>query len=964
MKNSLSIVILVITGFILTSRHAYSQESEEIEIQREQLDLGKVDLGFGVVQSRYTTTASTATISSDVLEQRAAINLQDAFYGRLLGLTTLKSSGDQGGWVGGGSYGAFYNIRGIQTMSESGDYNSDRNNILVLVDGFPRTIDRLSVDEIESITVLKDAAAIALYGYTGINGILSVKTKRGTQASKGLVINAKYNHKFTYGAELPEYVNAYTYALAMNEARNNGGLTPSYNQFELNAFNSGNYPHLYANVDWEKETLRNMGSEDQFNVSFSNSSDKVSFFSMLNYVNSQGLLTGTETNRGYSTQLKYSKANIRTNLDVQLTSTTAFEANVFASLFESNRPSGISASGLFSTLNFLPAAAFPVRTQDNVWGQTSAFQLLGFTNPVAGIQETGYYRNIGALVNLDFKLKQSLEAFVEGLSVTGRFAYDAWNNSYENRNRGYAWANERFRFDANGQPATGDNNIIRQSGGAATNQLTFTRGSSSQSRNISFILSSDYERKIDEHNLAASLIFHRASSVNSGRYTTFYRSSFMGHVHYDYAGKYIADAVLAFAGSNRSYPQSWSFSPTVSLGWIISNEDFLKESNFINFLKLRGSYGMLHSDYVPMNGMISMNLYNGSSGTFPMTNLQGAFGGTSGLRQSFMPTDDFKLERANKFNLGLDAQLLNSFDLTFEAYYQRRSNILMSENGLYVSMLGVIPGYGNHGIVDSKGIEIGLDYNNTLGDLHVNLGGMITYGVNKIVECVETPKPYSWLELKGKPVDAIRGLETVGFFNDQNDITNSPTQEFANVSPGDIKYKVQKGDNTVNDFDYVPIGYSNVLPEINYAFHAGLEFRGIGFNIVFQGASHYNQWDQFTMPLVMGRNISSDYYQNRWVSGQNNSNAKYPALTTSENINNRQNSTLWLRDASFLKLRNCEVYYKFPESMRTKYFSDVKLSVRGENLYTWSPYNGIDPEMAQLGYPMLKGISVGLSITF
>jgi len=356
------------------------------------------------------------------------------------------------------------------------------------------------------------------------------------------------------------------------------------------------------------------------------------------------------------------------------------------------------------------------------------------------------------------------------------------------------------------------------------------------------------------------------------------------------------------------------------------------------------------------------------------TNPDGAFGGSWGRQPIYLPTTDFKLETAHKFNLGIDALLLNSIGLTVEAYYQRRNNILMYEGGLYSFMAGVGAGFSNSGVVDSKGIEVGLNYNNQFGDILVNLGGMFTYSVNKVVDCVEEPKAFEWLEMKGKPVDRPLGLEHIGFFSDQNDINNSPSQEFSQVRPGDAKYKVQKGDNTVNSYDFVPIGHSTSVPIVNFAFNAGVEYKGIGANILFQGASKFNRWDYqriwvgdaSLLPLGQGRNIPVEYYENRWAPGFDNSDAKYPALSTDHNPNNEQSSTLWLKDASFLKLRHAEVYYRLPETMlnRIQYISGLKVSLRGENLYTWTPFNGIDPEMNIMNYPSLKGISLGLSVSF
>ena len=672
--------------------------------------------------------------------------------------------------------------------------------------------------------------------------------------------------------------------------------------------------------------------------------------------------------------MKYSKANVRTNVDVDLTPSTKFEASVLGVIYETNRPSGANANTLFQHVNYLPAGAFPLRTHDGLWGQSNTYNLLGIYNPAARIQETGFFREIGVNVNADFALTQSFDDLVEGLSATAKFGYDAYHLAYENRSRQYSWASERLRFGPSGQPVVDSDGlveIIRQESYVTNTQLAFGRGNLLTARRLNFIASADFRRQLDEHNVGASLIYHYNNSVDIDRYNKFFRQSVMGYLHYDYLSKYVANVVLTHSGSNRSYPMVWAFSPTVSLGWVLSEEDFLAGNDFVNHLKLRGSYGKLHSDNVPRSGSIWMSIYDWAGGNFAFSSTAGAWSATGGYRMSTYPTTDFKLETAHMFNAGLDAVMLNSISLTFEAYYQRRSNILQYASGLYSALAGIGAGYLNSGIVDSKGIEVALNYNNQFGDLTVNFGGMLTYSVNKIVDCVEEPKAFDWLEAKGYPVDQPRGLEHIGFFADHNDIANSPFQEFSLVRPGDIKYKVKKGDQSVNDFDYVPIGYSTYMPHINFALHAGLEFKGFGANILFQGAQRFNRWDDnshlmFLMPLVQGRNITNEYYENRWTAGADNSDAKYPALTSSTNENNERPSTLWLKDASFLKLRNCEVYYRFSESAlsNNNYISGVKISVRGENLHTWTPYMGVDPEKTAWGYPTLKAVSVGLSVTF
>ena len=306
---------------------------------------GIVDLGIGIKQSQLLTTASTYTVSGDELKKTAALTLKDALYGKLLGLTTLK----KGGFSGDNGYGATMNIRGIQTTSE--------NNVLILVDGIERSIDYMTLDEVESVTVLKDAAAVALYGYEGVNGALLVKTKRGKANQNKVTVS--YDHKFTFDPQVTEFVDAYTYARAINQARGYDGLSPMYNDYELNAFGVGLDPYLYPNVNWKDEVFKNSGSEDKANISLNGGNEKVQYFAMLDYTDSRGLLENANQDK-YSSQLKLSKANVRANLDVQLTSSTTMQVNALGVFVETNRPAGASANDLTWMLYNTPASASPV----------------------------------------------------------------------------------------------------------------------------------------------------------------------------------------------------------------------------------------------------------------------------------------------------------------------------------------------------------------------------------------------------------------------------------------------------------------------------------------------------------------------------------------------------------------------------------------------------------------------------
>ena len=369
---------------------------------------GVVDLGIGLKQSQLLTTASTQTISGDELKKTAAITLKDALYGKLLGLTALK----KGGFSGDYGYGATMNIRGVQSTSENG--------VLILVDGIERSIDYLTLDEVESVTVLKDAAAVALYGYEGVNGALLVKTKRGTANQNK--VSVSYDHKFTFDPKVTNFVDAYTYARAINQARNYDGLSSMYNDYELNAFAVGLDPYFYPNVNWKNEIFKNKGSEDKANISLNGGNDKIQYFAMLDYTDSRGVLKNTDQNK-YSSQLRLSKANIRANLDIQLSSSTSMHVNALGIFVETNRPAGASANDLTWMLYNTPSSAFPVMNNPagdlvNVWGGNTAY---GVNNPVAKIQASGFQKSHAREFQGDVTLKQKLDFLAKGLEVSARF---------------------------------------------------------------------------------------------------------------------------------------------------------------------------------------------------------------------------------------------------------------------------------------------------------------------------------------------------------------------------------------------------------------------------------------------------------------------------------------------------------------------------------------------------------------
>lgn len=899
----------------------------------------KVDLGLGVEQSKFLSTAAVTTISGEELQQTSAISLADALYGKLLGLTALQ----QGGFVGDEDKGAILNIRGYQTSSGDTD-------ILILVDGYERPIDRLTVEEVESVTVLKDAAAVALLGHEGINGAILVKTKRGHIGKTQIKVG--YSHKFTFDPEFAEMLNGYDYASALNKARANDGLSAAYTQPELDLFKSGADPYFYPNVNWKDKTFKNTGSEDRANVSVFGGNEKVRYYTMMDYTGSKGLLKDTKQG-DYDSQLKYSKANVRSNIDFTLTSTTKMAVNVLGIFMETNQPNDVSADGAAWYLYKTPASAFPFKTSTGIWGGNEAY---GDANVAAKIQSSGFQKTHQRQLWADAKLTQDLGFWVKGLSAFISAGYANSSITNEHSSKGHQYGYEYYTG------TIGDkNNVQEVLMGNLEEKLAFQHYVNKQWRIANSAFGLNYKTSFrDDDNFAASLLYTTKGEMRDNRGNTFYRANWMGAFHYDLQNKYMVDLVLAANGSNRCYPSKWAFSPTLSLGYIFANKP---EAGLLTYGKVRASAGIQHTDYVPGHG-IWLSAWDSSNGYFIYGNQYST--GTGASLSSF-PTTDFAQETATKFNIGTDLRLWNAIDITADAYYQKRSHIMLPATLENSYVVGIQSAYSDVGEVASYGFELGGKFAKKLGkDLYLNASGMLTWSRNEVTNFIGEPT-YPNTNPVGKRVNEAWGLKADGFYKDQADIDNSYRQEFSTVRPGDVKYKDLNGDKVINQFDYTSLGCATDLPELNYAFSIGVEYKGLGFNALFQGTGNYMKnlsyvtgvWDV----LSSNNNLSKEYYNHSWdVMGDA---ALYPRLSSESVPNNEQGSDIWYKKVNFLKLRNCELYYKLPSRLTQKMnMTNVKIFVQGQNLLSFDNVDAMDAEVLSTVYPVLKSVNVGLSLTF
>ena len=943
MKKKNIIVLTLLAGINLPA--AAQKDSTGISFVDQTIEVG-ANKDFTRAQS----TAAVSVITNRDVNKRSAKNIGNSILGQGNGLISLQGSGtyfEQNP--------TFY-VRGLQSLSGS--------TPLILVDGVERDISIVSADEVDHVSILKDAAAVALYGYKGANGAILITTKRGEYNSKN--IRVTYDHLFNTQVNRPKFVDGATFASAVNEAMTNEGAAPRYTADELAAFQSGQYPYQYPNVNWVDETFRKNGATNKLGVEFSGGGERFRYYTTLNLLSDKGFIKNFAENEGYSTQDKYVRGNLRTNLDIDLTPTTMLKVNMLGILSEMSRPG--SKADLWDMVYSLPSSAFPVKNENREWGGSSTYS--GELNPVAQSTGAAYYKIHERALYADMTLNQDLKYWLEGLSMTLRLGYDTYSTLYEDHSMTYVYGNYPVTGWQGGAPVKGDYWTSGTPGtmgkGAATDQWA---------RRLVFSAGFNYDRTFNEKHYVYSQLkwdYEYQNATGSTGYTVYRQNaSFLGHYGYD--NRYIGELALVYSGSNRLAPGTkWNLSPTVSAAWVLSNENFLKDNSIVNFLKLRASFGIINADYLPGDNVWDYYVqsygayasYNYPFGSGYEANTGNAFGA---MIRGRIAAENPSHEKAYKYNVGIDATLFGGLNVELDAYMQQRKDIWVSGAGAYSSLIGFEAPYTNAGKVDSKGFEISLDYTKTIGDLTFNLGGSFNFNKNEIKDQAEEPKAYANLVETGNPLNSTYGLVAIGLFKDQADIDNSPKQNFSTVYPGDIKYKDINEDGVIDANDKTKIGYSAYAPEIFYNFHAGAEYKGFGFDLMFQGVGRYTanlSAKGMYWPLLNSTSLSQQYYDGRWTSS--NPNAEFPRLSTTSNANNYQTSTFWQRDRSFLKLRNVEVFYNLPKSLiqQTGFMKTAKVYVRGVDLLCFDHIDEADPESYGVTAPLNKSIVVGVQMSF
>lgn len=895
-----------------------------------QNDINKVAYGM---QPKWMTTGAVSSVRGNELKSFVP-NIANMLNGRIPGLVVQQWGCEPG------ADSPAMNARGVNTYGSG-------TGLFIVIDGFQSTeayFQQLTPQEIESITLLKDASATAIYGSKGANGVLLITTKRGT--SDKIKINFSIQSGFQQPLRLPEFLGAYDYATLYNEALVNDGKSPFYTPMDLEAYKTGNDPIFHPDVDWYGTILRKAAPITNYNFTASGSNEYFRYFVLLNVLDDRSLYRKAGNVSDFSKNGTYTRYNFRTNIDVKLSKRLQGAITLGGTIEDKTNPgTSENTSGMFDLMSSIAPNAFPVYVSTGMYGGNSMY-----SNPLGDLMQTGYTSYNGRSLQAIFQLKGDLGFITPGLSVNGAVGFNTYFKSYSKKSRQYA----RYSVDRDNA-----DEIIYTTYGQNTS-LAGDESSSSQWRDYSLQASLNYNRTFNGlHNIDAIYLGSYNDYVVTGTDLSYKNIAMGGRVTYSYDKRYIGEFSFGYNGT-ENFPKGhrFGFFPAGSLGWILSNEAFLKGNPILNYLKLRASYGIVGNDNIGGIRYMFDQYYDGYG--YHLGNSNNV---QDGLVQGKLANPDVTWEKEKKFNVGFEATLVNKIDVSFDYFIQKRSNILSQPYRTVPDYLGISRPDINIGKVDNKGLETSIRYNG-IGkkDLTYFVETSLWYAKNKVVYNAEAIQENEYLYGTGRIVGQPFVLEAIGFFKDEDDILKSPTQTFTDVRPGDIKYKDQNKDGKIDSNDYYPIGYTS-MPQITLGLHGGITFKGFDMDIFFQGAANRTVYcgGKYYHAFQNDGKISS-IALGRWTP-ETAETATYPRLSSENNLNNYQASSFWQKNGNFLKLRSLEIGYTLPFQLSRKInLERVRIFANGTNLFSLDHMDGFTDPETMSGYPALRIISFGLSI--
>lgn len=910
-----------------------------------------VVVGYGT-QKKETMTGAITTIKSDDILKAPVGNATQALAGRTPGIQVKQNSGQPG------SDNSNIRIRGIGSLSEA------NSAPLTLVDGIERSFNQLDPEEIETVTVLKDASSTAVYGIRGANGVIIVTTKRGKEGKAQITYTG--NVALQTPTRLPKPLNSYDFASLFNEARFNdtppGSATPVdiYEPYELQRFKDGSDPLMYPNMNWLDYAMEDVALQQKHNVNIGGGTKFSRYYVTLGYFSQDGLQKEFNKDFGYSNKDSYRRFNFRSNIDMDLSESTLLKLTIGGRSGTKYR----TGAGFFRDVLRAASVATPGYVNGTI---VSIDERPTSGNPLTQLSSgiTTYSENH---LDVNVELEQKLDFITKGLKTRVKASFD--NDYSQNVSRSKSVPTYTLSrpdsllttpivFRKNSDYAELGNPTLDYNG---HNQQIYTEASL------------NYNRIFGKHAVTALALYTQSKKwFHSLDYPEIALGlqEFVGRATYNYDTKYLLEFNMGYNGS-ENFPEKsrFGFFPAVSAGWVVTNEKFIENligTDILSYMKLRASYGEVGNDRLGSNRFMYL------SGIYSITKNSVQFGEDrvfyEGYNEDSFGNPNITWEKDRKQNYAIEAKFFkDKFSFNFDYFRNSRTNILWPLSTI-PAHTAIPAGSYNIGATLNKGFEIETGWSDKIGKLRYWINGNYSFARNKIVEMDEAKdsnNPHLWKT--GRRVGERFGYVFEGFFNSQTEIDQWPQQFGATLAPGDVKYADVNGDGKVNTDDRVPL-LNPAFPEVNYGFSGGLSYKDFDFSFLFQGATNMSIeiGDNFKTPFAE-KGSAFENALGRWTPATMES-ATFPRLTTNYSIhNNYEPSALWIKDASYLRLKNMEIGYLFKlPQFKAVGISSARLSLSAQNIFTWDNIKIVDPEGTAdngLNYPQLRIFNMGLCVKF
>ena len=963
LHDSGAVLVFTSLGYVSEERSPVKSQVVNVVLKEDfQMLDDVVVVGYGK-QKKESITGAISTISKDDLVQTPQANLSNMLVGRMPGLIATQRSGAPGE-----DYSNLM-IRGVGSFTGNA-------SPLIMVDGVERSnFDGIDPNEIESLNILKDASATAVYGVRGANGVILVTTRQGELGAPKVSYSGSF--ALQQSTALPDYLNSEQYATLYNEAQKNDSVSdgtayvPRFSEKDIELYRNHKDPIMHPDNDWIDSMLRRFSTRTQHNVNISGGIDRVKYFISGSFFDQTGIYKHTRIDSDHDVNPRATRYNFRSNLDFQVTRdlTARFQ---FATQISDVKSSGNGNSDIWKGMSW----SNPLMSPGIVDGKIITIEnAVGSQNPWKWLYNNGYREsrgnNINSAVNIDYDFSQLV---TKGLSAKVKIAYDSYYSSV--KRHGKVFTDYLARRGDNGElyifPQSEESIWYNDAAGWGKDRKLYIEAGI------------NYDRAFGSHHISALALYNQSKywSPSLAYLVPNAYQGIVGRVTYEYASRYLFEFDMGYNGTeNFAVGHRFGFFPAVSAGWILTEEDWLPDNEILTYMKIRASYGEVGNDkiggarflYLPTSYSESWEeLYKYRFGvSYNPTE-------SNAMIEGKMGNPDLTWERARKTNLGLDFNMFKGrLSIQSDVFYEYRDNILANRSTVPDIVGADLPAY-NLGVMENYGFEFDGTWRHSVREFSYWLRGNLSFARNRIVSMDEVDKKFAYQAATGRRNGQFFGLIFDGYYNSWEEINalDRPVSAWSSnqLQPGDCRYVDVNKDGRIDEYDYVPIGYSNI-PEIVYGISFGFSWKGFDFSMLFQGASNVSiQYNGRALwPFINGTESAKAYILDRWTperyaAGED---IHFPRLSINPSGHNYKPSTLWTRDADYFRLKNMEIGYSLSKkTVRKMRIGGLRLFFNGSNLLTFTDVIDLDPEVLSGGnlelnaYPLQKVYNFGMNITF